>query len=184
MEAAGLHAAAAHLLGVAGQAYLDVDLGAGHERAAAGHPLEEALGDQSVEGLPDGHPGHPEVLDELAFRRSRAARLGTLDQPPDVFPDLHVLVHGLAWSIWSRHVAHRTSLGSTHHHSRIECGRGKPEEARWATSGGLYRGYVRVSPAALPGVYSVAIACSTSSFAARRAGKTAARTPTKPAATT
>ena len=92
----GRHAAPGHLLGVAGQPDLYVDLGPCHERAAAGHPLEQALGDQRVQGLADRHPCHAEALHELALGRRRTPRLGTVDQAANVFPHLHVLEHRLA----------------------------------------------------------------------------------------
>ena len=114
---AGLEVPPAHLLGVAREPHLDVDLGARHERAAAGHPLEQALGDERVERLPHGHPGHPEVLHELALGRGRAAGFGPGDQAPDVLTDLHVLVHHWSRAAWRDHVTHRTSLRPPGHHS-------------------------------------------------------------------
>ena len=106
----GLHAAPAHLLGVAGQPHLHVDLGAGHERAAAGDPLEQTLGDQGVEGLAHGHPGDAEVLDELALGGSRTARLRALRSAPGRTRGPGRACARSAAIDRRHHVAHRTSL--------------------------------------------------------------------------
>ena len=63
----------------------------GDEGAASGDPLEQTLGDQRVERLSHGHPGHAETGDQLALgRRGGAGRLG-LDEAADVLADLDVL---------------------------------------------------------------------------------------------
>ena len=63
----------------------------GDEGAAAGDPLEEALGDEGVERLAHGHAGHAEAGHELALGRGGGAgRLG-LDEAPHVLAHLDVL---------------------------------------------------------------------------------------------
>ena len=57
----------------------------------AGDPLEETLGDQGVERLAYGHPGHAEACDELALGRGGGAGRLCFDETADVFADLDVL---------------------------------------------------------------------------------------------
>ena len=84
------HPAAADLLGERGEPAGGPGR-LGDEGAAAGDPLEEALGDEGVERLAYGHPRDAEAGHELALGRGRGAgRLG-LDEAPDVLADLDVL---------------------------------------------------------------------------------------------
>ena len=67
----------------------------GDERPAAGDALEEALGDEGVEGLSYGHPGHAESRHQLALRGcGRTGRL-RLDEAADVLADLDMLQRAL-----------------------------------------------------------------------------------------
>ena len=63
----------------------------GHERAATGDPLEEALDDQRVHGLAHGHPCHAELLDELALGGRRRTGLGVAHEGAHVLAHLYVL---------------------------------------------------------------------------------------------
>ena len=61
------------------------------ERAAARDALEQTLGDEGVERLSYGHPGHAETSHQLALGRCRGpGRLG-LDEAADVLTDLDML---------------------------------------------------------------------------------------------
>ena len=81
---------AGHVLGEAGQP-ADAAAGPGDERAAAGDALQQALGDQRVHGLPDGHPRHAELLDELALGGCGGARFGVTHEGAHVLAHLYVL---------------------------------------------------------------------------------------------
>src|SRR5680860_1290577 len=105
----GLHPPPLHLLGVAGQADLDVDPGAGDEGSASRDPLEEPFGDQGVQRLSHRHPGDPEVLHELALGGCRTAGLSAVDQASNVLTDLHVLEQWLSSAVWGDHFTHGTS---------------------------------------------------------------------------
>ena len=70
----GLLAAPLHLLGVRREPHLHVDERLGHEGAAAGDALEQPLGHQRVDRVPHRHPGHAELLGQVALRRRRACR--------------------------------------------------------------------------------------------------------------
>ena len=81
---------AAHLLGEAVEP-ADAAAGPGDERAASRDPLEQALDDQRVHGLAHGHPGHAELLHQLALGGGRGAGFGVTHEGADVLTHLYVL---------------------------------------------------------------------------------------------
>ena len=87
----GEQAAPRHLLGEADVSRLGGTPRAGHEGAAAGDPLEQALDDQRVHRLAHGHPGHAEPVHQLALGRGGRARGRARDQGADVLAHLDVL---------------------------------------------------------------------------------------------
>ena len=86
-----LLAAPLHLLGVRREPHLHVDQRLGDEGASTGHPLEQPLRDQGVDGVPHGHPGDAELLGQVTFGGCRSAGFGTDDHRSDVLADQHVL---------------------------------------------------------------------------------------------
>jgi hypothetical protein len=86
----GRVADARHLLGEAVEP-ADTASRAGDERATPGDALEQTLGHQCVHRLADRHPGHSELLDELALGRCGGARFGVTDEGAHVFAHLYVL---------------------------------------------------------------------------------------------
>ena len=81
---------AGHVLGEAGEP-ADAATWPGDEGAASGDALQQALGDQRVHGLADGHPGHAELLDELALGGCGGAGFGVTHEGAHVLAHLYVL---------------------------------------------------------------------------------------------
>ena len=129
-----------------------------------GIALQEALGDQRVHGLAHGHPGHAELLHELALggRRCALRRPATRSRTYSRTCTCFRAPLPAAWSSCSTCTTDRAAGASA---SQL-----RDTWPTWAMSERTGR---------TPG-YSVAIARSTSSRAARRAGSTAASTPTPP----
>jgi hypothetical protein len=89
----GLHAAAAHLLAERREPHLEVHALRGDERAAAVLADEDALGDERVDGLPDGHAGQAELLAEGTLGGDGVADAELLrDERDEVVADDEVLV--------------------------------------------------------------------------------------------
>ena len=110
---AGLQPAGAHVLGERGQPQRHLDLGSGHERALALHPVEPALGDQVVHRLPDGHPGQAEAGGQLPLGRDRLVRGQLrLDQVEQDLRSWEYFGTGLWWSIGASPRAARSGSGA------------------------------------------------------------------------
>ncbi|OIQ74983.1 hypothetical protein GALL_433540 [mine drainage metagenome] len=87
-----LHAASLHLLAERGEADLEVDLGRCDERAPTLLAVEEPLDDERVDGLPDRHPRHPELLAEEPLGRDGVPRRELVrDERAQIVAHPHVL---------------------------------------------------------------------------------------------
>ena len=93
----GREPAGAHVLGERGEPQRHVDLRTGHEGPLALYPVEPALRDEVLHGLPRGHPGQPVPGGQFALgRHRRVDGQLVLDEVEQDLAQLEVLRHGAA----------------------------------------------------------------------------------------